>query len=146
VESPDPLQVKILRALAELNEGRSGLRTASKRIRELATLEPDWDSYGAKQLSGLAVSIAYDLLLQLDEPAVRTLSFIAPLATGGLQFEWESEHRSLEVEMHGDGRIGYLLVSRALDGSRHAEERDDVSLDQVIAVVDAFISSHVSSR
>ena len=64
---------------------------AVKRIRKLASLEPDWDGYGGRPPTEEAVTAAAGLLLEthgltqgrLDSP------FIAPLPEGGLELEWD---------------------------------------------------------
>jgi hypothetical protein len=94
------------------------MAATNSRLNELARLEPDWDSYGAKPISGVAISLANRLLLDVarrslelgHEPATRMRPwYIAPLADGGLQIEWRSDAGAIEVEIAGDGRFGYLV-------------------------------------
>src|SRR5687768_6333816 len=80
---------------------RRFLMEARERLDDVARLPYDWDSYGAAQPAVKAITIAQALLAALWERRVDAIDqtavpwAIAPLADGGVQFEWRS----------GDGAI-----------------------------------------
>jgi hypothetical protein len=79
-------------------------------IRRLAQLRPDWDSYGAKPLSQIAVhrvlTKLLPILLRDDIPEVA----IVPTRDGGLQFEWHRLGIDVEIRVPPEGPIEYLVV------------------------------------
>jgi len=94
------------------------MASSSAKLDELARLEPDWDSYGARPMTAIAINQANKLLIDVARHylelgllhVLRTKPwFIAPLADGGIQIEWKSNRGALEVEIGGDGQIGYLI-------------------------------------
>ena len=73
---------------------------ASNVLQYLRELEPNWDSYGARVIDFGIISLAEYVL------SVLTLElypeYIAPLASGGLQFEWREYGDSwLEITFEG---------------------------------------------
>ena len=63
----------------------------SERLRLLAALEPNWDGYGANTIARSALQSCANLLFQLfrnTDPHSHQL-FIAPLANGGIELEWD---------------------------------------------------------
>ena len=108
---------------------------ARDTLDELAALREDWDSYGATPPTALAISLAHGILANVaerhadiaDEQALPWAT--APLADGGVQFEWRGPGGALEVEIGPDGALSYLVerdeqtVERsAPDGSARLEE------------------------
>ncbi len=94
------------------------MATASSKLDELARLEADWDSYGARPMSAIAINQANRMLLdvarrylELGYPRIARVKpwFIAPLADGGIQIEWRSDGGAMEVEIGGDGHFAYLI-------------------------------------
>ncbi len=71
------------------------------RLDEFKSLEEDWDSYGADPISPKAIVTAKNLLRTCSRP-----DFIAPLADGGVQLEWECPdiNRGAEVEISAEGK------------------------------------------
>lgn len=94
----------------------------------LAGLEPDWDGYGARRISPAAINkcvrllkaIAPDFYSRAGQP------FIAPMADGGLELEWESVHDGeLMLVVPADGTtVRFLLTS--FDPTGHAEDQAGV--------------------
>jgi hypothetical protein len=78
-------------------------------LAELARLREDWDSYGSKPIQAPAVETAIRLLLQIarEEPAK---PHISPVPGGGVQIEWHTPERALEIEVLPDGGVEYLAV------------------------------------
>jgi hypothetical protein len=78
------------------------------RLWELSTLHAGWDGYGARPLDHatavFAAMVIGPLLGQrMPEP------FVAPLAYGGLQFEWHIHNANLEVEFRAPYEVDFLF-------------------------------------
>lgn len=116
------------------------LATACQRLAELASLEPDWDSYGADPPTALAVTTARSLIEDVARRASAATGvdpapyFIAPISTGGVQLEWTSPANEIEVEVGPDAALSYLLITRDDDAERETGQRH-VSQAEVIAAV-----------
>jgi hypothetical protein len=66
-------------------------------------LGPDWDSYGASEISPEAVEQAIKLLLGTACEDT-TAPWVVPTSSGGIQLEWHTDKDDLEVEVIGLGR------------------------------------------
>lgn len=116
------------------------------RIEELSALPPDWDSYGAKVLSGAARRSAIVLLANLAAQYGEQLAEVVqvfPVPTGGIQFEWEIEDRGIEVEfeINPEGTVHLLLCT---DGAEDIEppRNQPFSIDDALAFVQESASRH----
>jgi hypothetical protein len=97
------------KASMDASERARWRRDALEKLRRLAALEPNWDSYGACPISGAVVMVVEDLLdvvalPKAPEPAV------VPTPEGGVQLEWHIRGLDLEVEV-APSATGTLLVS-----------------------------------
>lgn len=118
--------------VARPSSDRAALRQSYPEVAErmdyLADLEPDWDGYGARRISPAAINkcvrllkaIAPDFYSRAGQP------FIAPMADGGIELEWESVHdRELMLVVPSDGTtVRFLLTS--FDPTGHAEDQAGV--------------------
>ncbi len=79
------------------------------RLNELARLQANWDGYGSPAVQRAALQTAIRLLLELapDEPAEPQ---IIPVPGGGVQLEWQTASRELELEILPQGTVEYLRV------------------------------------
>jgi hypothetical protein len=119
---------------------------ALQRLDELALLSPDWDTYGASALSTSAVEASRRLVLDTIQTCWRVAgvngapSFIAPIADGGVQLEWDGPTGHLEVEVTPQSSLDYLLV---LDSKpdRVFEERHGISHEAVLTLVARVLGS-----
>jgi hypothetical protein len=115
-----------------------------ERLKELAQLEADWDSYGAKAISSVALVTAFEVLEGVKERLSTKVKeplpqFIAPLADGGLQLEWSRKQGDIEVEIYPDGDLGYVLIE-GQGTTRKFQEKHQVSLDEVLNLLSQFLS------
>jgi hypothetical protein len=117
--APDPWKVEefsIRTSQAEAQwldvsgEPRGSLSTHLRRLREIASLPPDWDTYGSPPVSSDALSSAVILLALADEWAELDALSISPVSGGGIQLEWNRPIGSLEIEVLPTGEVEYLLV------------------------------------
>ena len=82
---------------------------ATKKILGLKSLGTNWDSYGSPPVTNLAVNSALHLVKYAgigNSPTPRVI----PVSGGGIQLEWESGARELEIEIQANGVIMYLPV------------------------------------
>lgn len=82
---------------------------AVRSVVEISELQHNWDTYGGPPPSLEAVKASKKLIwgIRLDGP---TLPNIVPSVGGGIQFEWSSAFRELELEVLPDGSFEYLRV------------------------------------
>ena len=124
----------------------SHLEPALQRLDELAQLEPDWNSYGAAAMSPRAIKIAREFLKSVakrlvDKVGERVRPYVVvPLADGGVQIEWRSPERDLEVEIGPDGTLGYLLIER-IGAEEKFNEADAVPEEEVLHIVSKVLMS-----
>ena len=111
-------------------EAPSLVADAIEQLRGFARLEPDWNSYGAKPVSRVAIGVATDLLMQVARIAQARPDFVAPLASGGVQLEWSGAAADIQVRVSPDQTLAYLVT----EGSAHTEQHD-VPLNEVVRLV-----------
>ncbi len=88
------------------------LFSAESKLTEYARYERNWDSYGSPAVQNQAVKSAR-LVLQLFRawhPRSVVVPQIAPTSGGGVHLEWDSEKRSLEVNILPSGALEYLAI------------------------------------
>lgn len=79
-------------------------------FRQLSSLAPDWDSYGAHPLSATAVKRSvnlFPLLLPPESPAPT----VVPTRDGGLQFEWHQGGIDIEIRVPSSGPVSYYVAN-----------------------------------
>jgi hypothetical protein len=79
------------------------------KVRELALLSENWDSYGSRPIQPMAIEKTVEILFSLSNSNLPQ-PLIFPVPGGGLQLEWQNEECELEVEVLPDGSVEYLMV------------------------------------
>ncbi len=82
------------------------------RLRALASLPPNWDSYGARPIRSECAQEAIRLLLyalQPDDP----MPAIVPVPQGGLQLEWHEAGVDVEVEIESPRCVHIAVEDKA---------------------------------
>lgn len=116
---------------------RPSFRTAREALDELAQLRQDWDSYGASPPTAAAISAAHGLLSSVAEQYAETSDewvlpwATAPLADGGVQFEWRGPGGAIEVEVTPQGRFNYL-VERDERTVKRSDQEDNALVGEVV--------------
>lgn len=114
-----------------------GMTRAYCDLDKLATLAPNWDSYGSDPPTERARELARTLLETIaKQHGWRASGRIEPFTVGalpgsGVLLEWRGDDASLEVDIGPDGEIGYLFVDRR-GGERRVEEVNDVPISTVL--------------
>ncbi len=104
-------------ATTSLHNDSLWLRRAQKKLRELATLPENWDSYGSHPIQPAAIEKASELISLLSDLKTAQPE-IFPVAGGGLQLELRDRQHEIEIEILPDGNIEYLI----LDENRQMRE------------------------
>jgi hypothetical protein len=76
----------------------SWLRDAMRKLAELASLPPNWDSYGGRPLSPEMRLAAGSLIAQIAEPGL-PMPAIVPTSDGSIQLEWHERDIDLELRL-----------------------------------------------
>ena len=114
------------------------------RIEHLSKLKPNWDGYGADAVSKVTIATCCRILratAKFPDPLLQQL-FIAPLADGGLELEWECPSgRELMVVIPPQGGLARFLLT-TFDASGNETERDgtipaDATIDTLFREVSA---------
>lgn len=87
------------------------LKKTWERIEELLELKPGWDGYGAKRMDPVTARFGWGIAVALQTADMVT-PFVAPLAYGGIQVEWENDDALLEVEIRAPFDVHVLYVDR----------------------------------
>jgi hypothetical protein len=92
--------------------GGDWAESALRRLSDLGSLQENWDGYGSPPIPSRVFPVAFAIMRVLIEyercfpgPA------LVPTSGGGIQFEWISGERELEVEVSPDGSVWFLLVT-----------------------------------
>jgi hypothetical protein len=88
-------------------------------LRRMAELPDDWDSEGSITPSPSVIASIRVLLDRLRNGlGAIPIPFICPVPGGGVQFEWNSPKKQLEIEFTEDGRLVFLKEERTPFGER----------------------------
>jgi hypothetical protein len=87
------------------------MEAALSRIRTLAQLESNWDSYNGVPLQASAVLHAVHLLGAIFQYDDVPLPAIVPTSAGGLQLEWHRANATLEMEVSPDKDVEVFLLT-----------------------------------
>ncbi|HEY4033080.1 MAG TPA: hypothetical protein VGL94_03845 [Ktedonobacteraceae bacterium] len=105
----------------------SWIQRALDQLDDIAKLGPDWDSYGADPPSSLAITIASELLLIVNQKFGKLAyeesqpQIVAPRPDGGIQIEWGTRPVEIAVHANPSGSLGYLYINRQGDISEYKE-------------------------
>lgn len=84
-------------------------RTAQTKLKELAALPKNWNSYGSPPIAAEIIGESLKLIIELGKLKMPEPQ-IFPVSGGGVQFEWKNSVSELEIEMMPNRKIGYLVV------------------------------------
>lgn len=100
---------------ATSNSSEPWLNQALAKVAKFAELPTSWDGEGGPRISATAIGRALDVLASLPESFLKP--HIAPVIGGGMQFEWETRDRALEIEILSSGEMLFLRI----DGDEEQE-------------------------
>lgn len=94
-------QASISESVKAMAFGASSALSSSlrQRIKDIANLEANWDSEGAKQIKPSVLADAVEALKRLTQQTGALHDpFIAPKFDGYIQLEWHQQNRRLDIE------------------------------------------------
>ena len=80
---------------------------AVRKLFQLLALPRDWDSYGSPPPSEVATTAGVRLILGIDLDNFVSPR-VVPVSGGGVQLEWSSGSREVEIEIDDEGSVEYL--------------------------------------
>ena len=108
-----------------------------EKLQNFATLEKNWDSYGAPPLSEYVIDRARRILimgLAFDLPR----PFVSPGADGGIGIEWDTPTVELYVDVQPfDEPDGYLLTLN-VDTAKQIDIDEDLTDENIVQVFNRF--------
>jgi hypothetical protein len=78
-------------------------------VKRLGNMPENWDGFGSPSLP-VRATIAAGYLLSLVSQLTWTPPHIAPVPGGGIQLEWDYDKRSLELEVHPNGDMDFVVA------------------------------------
>lgn len=111
-------------------EGCPQLEPVLDQMNELLALPADWNSYGAKPISPDACTEAFNILR--NEEWAGPLPTVVPTPRGGVQLEWHSKERDVEIEVLPDWSIGVLIETRR---NRRGRDLGSLVVQEALAAV-----------
>jgi hypothetical protein len=84
----------------------------AEKIRELSTLESNWDGRGSAAVRSDVLAFAWGVLLNILPPGMPAPSII-PLGNGGVQLGWSGDTSEIEVEIPQPNEIEIYYQNRA---------------------------------
>ena len=80
--------------------------------RDTIDLPKNWEASGSPKPTITAINGAIECIGNVASLGFETLSvpFVAPMADGGVQLEWDHGDRHLEIEVLPDGSMAYVMM------------------------------------
>ena len=93
----------------DLPEALVRLQQPIDQILGFRDLPENWDSYGSRSIDDRAIACSLVLLIQAELEKTHA-PHVCPVPGGGVQLEWQSGQRALELEALPDGSAQFLRV------------------------------------
>jgi len=124
-------------ALGSVSDARQigGLAKTGRALESLASLPPNWDSYGAAPANLRSLATAFDLAVCLHTLGSdrQPLVSLTPDGMAALTWEWNDGRCSLDVEVRPDGSLAYaLVVDNQDDADREGVTGDPGTIAELI--------------
>lgn len=107
-----------------------------EKIQEVAVLKPNWDGYGAPALDRASIETAIRISEALQDVFEVHPPHVVPVPTGDVQFEWDREGKSLEIEIE-DGDTIYFL--KWLPSGMESERFPATDTDKIRELIEWFL-------
>jgi hypothetical protein len=88
---------------------------AKEKLKAAATLQDNWDSYGALRTNSLSLHHAHEFLVFIGRNNVISEPLIAVNSNGYVCFEWELEYFAIELQVLPTGMVCYYLNNHEMD-------------------------------
>ena len=134
------LNVTTTEAMAEGNEW---IEKSLPLLQRVAEMPANWDSEGSPPSNQRIVKAARDLLerLQGDRLGAIPVPFVCPVAGGGIQLEWSSPQKHLEIEFLDEATVVFLKEEQRPSGEiTESGEYPVADMDKTRRLLDWFAS------
>ena len=120
--------------------GSRWVAAALKRLEKVASLPDDWDGEGSPATDPEIVIAALDLIDRLVRHGLTGVPapFVCPIAGGGLQFEWTSPRRHLEIEFVDKQTLVFLRWDLQSGEEPEADELPVTAVQEVRELIEWF--------
>lgn len=112
--------VRVITTFPEASaEGYEWIEKAASLLRQIFELPANWDGEGSPRPDPAILAAASRLLSRLENVAslgAVPAPFVCPIAGGGIQFEWTSQMKHLEIEFLDDSTIAFLKEEQTPQG------------------------------
>jgi hypothetical protein len=119
IESPAAFGVPVVAFRERPDEWLAG---AQQKISDLATLKPNWDSYGALRVSDEAIRCAMSVVTELSKVVSVPEPTIGASPDGEVGFCWDAGNWSLDLTIDAGGVLAYVYLDEK-DPMNNREER-----------------------
>ncbi len=106
---------------------RPALRDTVDRIKSFASLDDNWDSYGAEAIEGSTIvkAIRFFSIIVSRLPKDAALPFVAPACDGHIHFEWEMVFKALKLSIPKEENTPweYLSIDKTSEKTRREPGR-----------------------
>ena len=130
----------------EINKIQLGSSAITNKLTKFSSLKRGWDSYNAVPMKWPTIIKAMDffsniLFVAEKENKKNVLApFIAPLADGGIQFEWRTCYKELTIIIPEEGmEIEYLKIEKTEDGEKEESNSTFIINDIIEMVTDWLV-------
>ena len=122
-----PLKTQFSRVIP-LSDVEPWLLVVWKAIAKLKELPDNWDGYGSPAIQSAALTAGFRLVLAIKTEK-QPIPHVSPVPGGGIQLEWQTPNRELELEILPNGSVEYLTVTKddqMEDGCLSVDQTDKV--------------------
>jgi len=116
---------------------------AMPRLQQIAALRENWDDRGSRGTDQAIVEAAAYMLSRLmpEDLGAVPVPFVCGVPGGGLQLEWTSPRKHLELEFTGPGTVVFLKEEKRLAGDiMDSGEYDPTDLDLTRQLLTWFVT------
>jgi hypothetical protein len=100
-----------------------------REIDALTALAPNWDSYGGKPMTAVALDAAKQVIRGMEDVDGAKSPQVVPTSPGGVQLEWVRKDFDLEIELRPDGELQLLVCPHG--DCDHAKESVEIHLPTI---------------
>ena len=109
-------------------------------LQRIADLPHDWDSLGSPKPCNRVITAAMHLLKRLQNSRLGAIPvpFVSPIAGGGIQLEWDSSQKHLEIEVLNSMNVVFLMEEH---GETECGEFALAEVERVRRLLDRFAAA-----
>lgn len=140
------LDNEAVKTLINVSVAYEHVREQIDLLETFGRLEPNWDSYGGKPSTAMAISTGRRLIGEVfsqhaAKAALRSVPYdVGPTPNGGVEVEWRCPAMDVAIEVSPRGLYDYLIIDRR-GPKREMTEKHHVDYEEVLRVIEAFLQA-----